>query len=373
VNLLVVGLDLETGREVHVTDRGTKDWHAKGHNGDRTLICALCYAGADLPGGPRCVALVPRGRRGGIRRQHFAHPPGMAPPGGQHSPETLWHATAKHRLRRWAADRGATARIEACTPDRRRRSDVAITLPGGEQLALEVQLGELSDAAWLARHQDYARAGITDIWLWHEQTWIPRVMFAHGQPGWILDQDHRKLGLLYAYPGPGARPQQPSPGGCGQMHWPPCPDDPTRTHWMPLQEARLTADGIQPSPQALTDLARQAAARARPPSPAAQARPAAARRTAPKAAGPYRSTVDRSYGLPPEPPDGTHHAFNYESRPPWTSPDTWRHYCETCSRTLTLADLKASPITHIVPTVTPSPTTGHLQVSYTRYPGRLLL
>jgi hypothetical protein len=52
VDLLVVGLDLETGREVHVTDRPTEDWYPKGHNGDRTLICALCCTGADLPDGP---------------------------------------------------------------------------------------------------------------------------------------------------------------------------------------------------------------------------------------------------------------------------------------------------------------------------------
>jgi hypothetical protein len=64
----------------------------------------------------------------------------------------------------------------------------------------------------------------------------------------------------------------------------------------------------------------------------------------------------------------THDAFKYESRPPWTNPDTWRHYCETCNLTLTLADLKTSPITHIVPTAAPSPITGQLQISYIRYP-----
>lgn len=138
---------------------------------------------------------------------------------------------------------------------------------------------------------------------------------------------------------------------------------------MPLQEARLTTAGFQPSPEALTDLGRQAATMASPPGSAAQARPAAARRTAPKPTGPCRSTADGSHDLPPAPPDGTHHAFKYESRPPWTSPDTWRPYCETCSRTPALADLKANPITHIVPTATPSPTTGQLLVSYTRYRG----
>ena len=82
-DLLVVGLDLVTGLEVHAGDRRTEEWRKKGHNGDRTLVCLACYEGADLPGGPRVVALVPKGREGGARQQHFAHPPGMAPPGGQ--------------------------------------------------------------------------------------------------------------------------------------------------------------------------------------------------------------------------------------------------------------------------------------------------
>ena len=98
-NLLVVGLDLVTGREVHAGDRRTEEWYKKGHNGDRTLVCLACYQGADLPDGPRTVALVPKGRDGGARQQHFAHPPGMVPPGGKHSPESLWHAEGKQAIR----------------------------------------------------------------------------------------------------------------------------------------------------------------------------------------------------------------------------------------------------------------------------------
>ena len=58
-DLLVVGLDLATGLEVHAGDRETQEWWNKGHNGDQTLVCLACYQGADLPGGPRVVALVP--------------------------------------------------------------------------------------------------------------------------------------------------------------------------------------------------------------------------------------------------------------------------------------------------------------------------
>ena len=67
-DLLVVGLDLVTGREVHAEDRRTEDWRKKGHNGDCTLVCLACYEGADLPDGPRTVALVPKGREGAMLR-----------------------------------------------------------------------------------------------------------------------------------------------------------------------------------------------------------------------------------------------------------------------------------------------------------------
>lgn len=204
-NLLVVGLDLETGQEVDIGDRKPWEWVPKGHNGDRTLVCKDCYEGQDLSGEPRLVALVPKGRTGGRRRPHFAHPPGMAPPGGQHSRESLWHAKAKQRLRRWAETQGALARVEAYTHDGRRRSDVAIIVPGGGQVAIEVQLGELSDAQWLARHHDYVQAAITDVWLWHTVTWVPRVMFTLRQPGWLLDLDNDRIGLIHTPTGPSTR------------------------------------------------------------------------------------------------------------------------------------------------------------------------
>lgn len=92
-DLLVVGLNLETGREVHVSDAGREYWYARGYSGRRTLVCALCYAGIDAEPGTR-VPLLIRSKTGGQRRPHFAHPPGQAPAGGHH-PESLWHLTAK--------------------------------------------------------------------------------------------------------------------------------------------------------------------------------------------------------------------------------------------------------------------------------------
>jgi hypothetical protein len=86
-------------------------------------------------------------------------------------------------------------------------------------------LGEVSDTEWLARHRDYAQAGIADVWLWHEATWIPTVMFDHSQPGWILDQETDQLGLIYGRPSPAATSPPPDSQQCRDLHWPPCPGD----------------------------------------------------------------------------------------------------------------------------------------------------
>ena len=154
-DLLVVGLDMVTGLEVHAEDRETREWRKKGHNGDQTLVCLACYQGADLPDGPQVVALVPKGKEGGARCRHFAHPPGMTPPQGRHNPESLEHAYGKQALRGWAADQGFPARVEAWTADGRRRSDVEVILPGGARVAIELQCSEITDAEWLDRHEDY--------------------------------------------------------------------------------------------------------------------------------------------------------------------------------------------------------------------------
>jgi len=352
-DLLVVGLDLVTGREVHAGDRRTEKWYEKGHNGDRTLVCLACYEGADLPDGPRTVALVPKGREGGARRQHFAHPPGMAPPGGQHSPESLWHAEGKQAIREWAEAQGFTAWVEARTADGRRRSDVEVILPGGHRLAVELQRGELSDAEWIARHEDYARAGITDLWLYHPDTRVPRVIFRHGQPGWRFDLGARTLGLVHAQPSPADARTSPRPAQCRAVHWPPCPADQLATQWMPLASARLTPDGIKPSAQTTAELGRLAAIAARELA-AEQNRAAAAART--------RDERNRVVVLPPTagkddaPSDGvqvpeTHKAFRWDAFPPEADPDTWCFRCDICGLELTGAMLKVSPVVHVIRTM----------------------
>ena len=370
-DLLVVGLDLATGQEVHAGDRESWEWYGKGHNGDQTLVCRECYDGTDLPGGPRQVALVPKGRKGGARRAHFAHPPGMAPPGGRHNPETLWHAEGKQLLRQWAQKQGAAAQVEAWTGDGRRRSDVAITVPGGGRLALEVQLGDITDAEWLARHNDYVQAGITDVWLWHPQSWIPRVVFDRGQPGWRLDLTLSRIGLVHAQPAPVTSIRASETSRCIAVHWPPCPDDPLDTLWMPLAAAQLAAEGIEPSAEAAAELARQAEKATLRAEIAKQATLPGTRRT--RAEQPLAVTVPA-----PRPSDSAqqngnaalpHYAFRYDAFPPWSDPDTWWYWCDACGNSqITGAELKASPIIHIVKTAKTN-RSGQLEIIRLRFGG----
>jgi Competence protein CoiA-like family len=367
-DLLVVGLDLVTGREVHAGDRRTEEWREKGHNGDRTLVCQACYQGTDLSGGPQTVALVPKGRDGGARQQHFAHPPGMTPPAGRHSPESLWHAESKQALRGWAADKGFAARVEAWTADGRRRSDVEVLMPGGRRLAIELQRGEMSDAEWIARHQDYARAGITDLWLWHPDTRVPLVVFRHGQPGWRFDLEARRIGLIHARPNR-ATWTLPRQAQCQAAHWPPCPADELDVAWMPLASARLTLLGIEPSAETVDKLEQLAGVADRELAAAKQAQAAAQRWREDQHDAVTRPPAIWKTNLAWDESSRTHEAFRWGAFPPWTDPDTWRYGCyDMCGLELTGAMLKASPIVHVVRAIEQA-STGRLREIELRHGG----
>jgi len=370
-DLLVIGLDLVTGQEVHACSRPVWEWRCKGHNGDRTLVCLDCFYGSDIDGAPRLVALVPKGRRGGVRRAHFAHPPGMGPACG-HGRETIWHAKGKQRLCRWAKAHGGTAKVEAYTPDRRRRSDVAVTLADGHKVAIEVQLGEVTDAEWLARHHDYVQAGIVDVWLWYAATWVPRVVFEAGQPGWILDLENDRLGMLYARPETPAGMQRSGEQGCGEVHWPPCWGDQLGIQWMSVNSAQLAPEGIRPSEDAAADVVRQASARAAQADAPREERQAqvdvaraADRRTPAQVPAMRGELAERTAGDLSRP----HHASRYDARPPWSNPDTWWFRCNQCGRDdITGAELKSSPIIHIVPVADELAASGE-RTRYVQYGG----
>lgn len=244
-DLLVVGLNLETGREVHVSDASREYWHARGYSGRRTLVCALCYAGIDAELGTR-VPLVIRSKTGGPRRPHFAHPPGQAPAGGHHQ-ESLWHLTAKTVLAAWARRQPCVAdvSVERCTPDRARRSDVRVRFRDARQVALEAQATLLTDREWSARHTDYQRQGITDMWLWHPRTRPHLVVASHGQSLWELDPGEQRAYLLL-----GEAHDRPSHWWTRKdlhlyaLHEPPCVGDTLQRRNLPLSTIGLTADGL---------------------------------------------------------------------------------------------------------------------------------
>ncbi len=339
-DLYVCGLDLSTGRVVQADERDVWEWHLKGHNGDRTLVCLECYHGADRPdGGPRVVPLVPRGRIGGVRRRHFAHPPGMAPAGG-HSPETAWHWEVKHRLSCWARESaGASARVEAWTADGRRRSDVAVTFPGGARMAIEVQLSAMTDTELLARRADYACTGTVLVWVWPSEKRIPHALFRFGEPGWVFDPATDRIGLACGR----AHTGQTAEGiRAWSPHWPPCPGDDLDVRWMPLSSVRLTASGFLPSQEVTALLRKEAAEAAR---KAAACIAAGSRRPA---AGAGSLGAARVLPHSPGQPGRPHLALRIDGRPPWSHPLARLYWCPKCDF-LTGAQLQASPFPHEIP------------------------
>ena len=64
-----------------------------------------------------------------------------------------------------------------------------------------------------------------------------------------------------------------------------------------------------------------------------------------------------------------HYAFRYDAFPPWSDPDTWWYWCDTCGNSqITGAELKASPIIHIVKTARTS-RSGQLEIIRLRFGG----
>ncbi len=342
-DLLVIGYDLSAHRTVDISEREVWEWYEKGHNGDRSLICYLCYLETDTSGEYRIIALVPKGRDCGRRRSHFAHPPGLAPPGG-HAPETVWHHTVKHRLRALADQAGAaSARVEEYTPDGRRRSDVAITMTHGVQIAIEVQQGEIRDGECLDRQRDHDRNAIAVSWVWRPGMWIPQVLYRIGQPGWLFDLDKDRLGLICGKPSDHTTAKKADGCNFQSAHWPPCPGDETEIRWMPASEAQFSAMGLQPSRKILAQLNYEAVESQR----KAQAK------SAPKAAFQQpRPPAVRVISAPPTPrilekkPERTTNLVQrIDAKPPGSPPEERMYYCPACGY-LTGVQLRESRIPH---------------------------
>ena len=172
-------------------------------------------------------------------------------------------------------------------------------------------------------------------------------------------------------PHPAGAPAQPGEPQCRDVHWPP-PRDQLGMLWMPLASAQLTQHGIRPSAEAAADVARQAAASA----DHAQAVAKKATPSAADVAGESRTSSPSPFSHGP--PGGgrqagqslkIHHPLRYDAFPPWTDPDTWWYHCNACGGRLTGAEIKTSPVIHVVPAVGHLTSTGQPLVSYTQYGG----
>ena len=353
-DLVVVGLDLRTGLEVSVQDRSTASWRTRGYNGDQTLVCLDCYTSSSRR---RVVALVPKGRVGGKRRAHFAHPPRYRLEGGHHGPETSWHALGKQLIRDWALAAGAaSAQVEAFTPDGLRRSDVSITLPSGVHIAVEVQQRLLRDEQWQQRHRDYVANGIRDIWLWNPapECGVSRLLYARDQPGWLFDVEHERLGLVLGEPHD-RRDRWWEHGHLEHYarHWPPCLHDKTTVIWMNLADVRLTDDGIQPTPAAEAKIrdavtaVRQEAEQCRS-TPPADPSPTTARPIL--LVAPRRNSVtDHTVSAERRRQARPHLIQRIDAYPPWTDFDKRKYWCPVCNY-LTGAELRDNPYEHEIAT-----------------------
>ncbi|OXR40155.1 hypothetical protein B7C42_07779 [Nocardia cerradoensis] len=255
-DLLTVALDLTRGCYAPAPQSAASpQMHAlrcKGYSGDRTLVCALCYAEHN-----QLVPLIVRGRPNGQRRPHFAHPAGLTPGGGQHTPESVWHLTSKTLLAEWARTQPGVVEVrnEVALPGNERRSDVRVFFADGSQVALEVQSYSLTDEQWQGRHDAYRRNGIVDVWIWHPDTpthWIVLREPNIDQQLWTIDPARELVNLMLA------EPHSPPAGGDTPQddtdyairHLPPCIGDRLTAATHPLTQLTLTQSGI-PIPESL--------------------------------------------------------------------------------------------------------------------------
>ncbi|MFD6329217.1 competence protein CoiA family protein [Streptomyces niveus] len=244
--LLVVGLDMNSGRETHIRERPMDQWRRLGYGRLESVVCAACFYGLDGVAEGTRVPLIARGRIGGSRRPHFAHPPHMGPPGGHH-PETLWHIQAKLRLERWALSlpNVVEARQERWIPTRERRTDVHVRLASGSRLALEAQSDLMTDQLWQDRHRDYATAGIQDVWFMRPGAAVPHVLLAEQAQVYVLDLGERTVRVMWGQPHPrSGRWWEARDLTHFALHHPPCPGDDIHQESVTLAELGLNERGL---------------------------------------------------------------------------------------------------------------------------------
>lgn len=233
----------------------------KSYTGDQTLVCALCYAGIGAPPATR-VPVVVKGRIGGERRPHFAHPPGRGPAGGQHEPESVWHLMSKMRLAAWAQIQPGVVDVgtEVWLPNRARRADVRVVFDDGSQVGLEAQGYRMSDADWIRRHRDYEQDGVVDVWLWHPDSptaWIVLDSPGQAQQLWTLEPWDGNVTLMTGAAHRNRLAASDHDISLWGQHLPPCIGDELVPHNYPMNQLVLTPQGISIPPLLQSQLAEQ--------------------------------------------------------------------------------------------------------------------
>lgn len=223
-----------------------------------------------------------------------------------------------------------------------------MTFPGGARMAIEVQLGRVTDTQLLVRRADYAREDIALVWVWESERRIPHVLFRFGEPGWVFDPAADRTGLACGR----AHAGHP-PGGTAERHqsahWPPCPGDDLEVRWMPLADVRLTKSGFLPSPGVTARLEEEAAAVAQRVQDEQAARRASAAASLKPTIDFLNSPDSRAYPQPPVQPSWPHLALRIDARPPWSHPLGRLYWCPQCDDYLTGAQLQSSPVLHDIP------------------------
>ncbi|HEY1015993.1 MAG TPA: competence protein CoiA family protein, partial [Herpetosiphonaceae bacterium] len=118
----------------------------------------------------RCEARVIY-RHGPIRQAHFAHFEASECVGlGDNDGDNPEHRAMKLALYQWLQESYPSAAIELeAMLEIGQRTDLLLTTPKGQRIAIECGWGALTVESWRSRHRRYQEANIADIWILHQR------------------------------------------------------------------------------------------------------------------------------------------------------------------------------------------------------------
>ena len=114
----------------------------------------------------------------------------------------------------------------------------------GTKVALEAQRKLLTDDGWRARHRDYARQGVVDVWFWQPRVHFPHVVLDEGLPVWFYSVSKREAGTALGRPHPRVHHWWRAPDlAVYGLHHPSCALDELERVTMPLDTLGLGPGG----------------------------------------------------------------------------------------------------------------------------------